>query len=462
MKFFFILLILVLTYFAGNLYRYELPSEISQPQVTSTHLPIISITFESITTKGKRPGWIEVISENPLEKMGPYPIAIESSGNTAIRFPKKRLSFQFGKKSNWLEGTSRKMLDLRSDDDWVLDGTYRDRLLFRNKLNHDLYTDLRGKKETISSRFVEVYINNDFEGVYILSERIDRKQLGLPKRSEISIKELVVKYFEQVSHSAKNYYIHRLNRMIYRTIIKFRRATTHPEKLDTVLYKASLAGANLKINNPMMTGFYQKYPHEKYGPDSSNLTDFILFINNSTIGDFRKNIWKYLDRGATLDYLYFMLLNTGYDNMQANYYLQFFDKKFKFIPWDLDGTLGRQGSDNRVLIKFDTWRFSSNGLFLRLFRGDDPQFLRDLIDGWFKKRRNLFSKESLNSRFNKYYSNLEKSDALYRNHKRWGFLENKSELDKVSQINELRDWIDKRLKFVDQKLRKVRADLLDK
>lgn len=454
MKTTFVLILLIAILFTGNLFQYELPSNIASPKVTPTHLPIISLTAPFLENGIKRPAYLELISENVSDSIGPYPVSIEISGNTSIRYPKHRLSFQFTKKEDWTKSISRSLLNMRSDDDWVLDAAFRDNLLFRNRLNHNLYNQITQSNQTINSRMVEVYLNNVFYGVFTLSEKIDHKKLNMKKHSIYStFKTSFVKYFENLSMKSKFEYFHRINRAISRIPLKLEKLFPNTSELDEVLYKASTFGSNLSS----LRGFSQKYPHSKYGISTSNLDNFVHFITTSSDAKFTQEIWEHVDRKSTIDYLCFLMLNTGQDNMNANYYLLFQNGRFKFIPWDLDNTFRSINIRNgQIQAKFNIWNFNSNALFKRLLSGTDKFFLNDLIIRWEQLRQDEFSNSSLKALFMSEYESLTKSQSIYRDHDLW----NKPNPD--AEFRLVLEWLDQRLAFVDQKLKKVRADQLGK
>ncbi|MCK5882544.1 MAG: CotH kinase family protein [Bacteriovoracaceae bacterium] len=448
-------LILIISLFTLMYDQYVLPSEaISPVDMVKTGLPIISITAPyPLSSRYKRPGLLEIISADPTIAMGPYPIAIEFAGSTAVRQVKKRYSFQFSKKKDWLDGVNRSPLGLKSDDDWTLDAAFRDHLIFRNKLNHDLYNKIVGEKITLTSKIAEVYFNGEYSGLYVLGERADKNLYKMhPSLIYKTYYTNFMKFFERLSHKVKSSYAFRICRIAYRTPLKIIKLFSSPNHLSDVLYKAN-PGANFTRTDK----YSQKYPHLRYTPLASNLNSMIKLVNEAPKEKFQKKIWKELDRQSTIDYLVLLIVNGGYDNMTCNYMLHYKNDRFYFRPWDLDGTF--KSIDNltdQLHAAFDHWPFMSNALYKRLFRGDDPQFLRDLIDKYFELRKSTISYASLKKMFLDNYKVVSTSGAIERDHKFWDRYNSRDEL------NQTLVWVKKRLAFVDAKLKKVRAGLLDK
>lgn len=84
------------------------------------------------------------------------------------------------------------LLGMRSMSKWILDAMAIDRICMRNRVAMDIWneysplpylTDFNSRSGTVG-RFVEMYINNQYKGIYCLSNRINRKLLNLKKYDE--------------------------------------------------------------------------------------------------------------------------------------------------------------------------------------------------------------------------------------------------------------------------------------
>ncbi|NJK85150.1 MAG: hypothetical protein HC906_03475 [Bacteroidales bacterium] len=64
------------------------------------------------------------------------------------------------------------LIDMPREHDWILYAPYSDKTLMRNILSFDLGRQLGNYQ--CRGRFVELYINDDYRGVYVLLERIKR------------------------------------------------------------------------------------------------------------------------------------------------------------------------------------------------------------------------------------------------------------------------------------------------
>jgi len=70
------------------------------------------------------------------------------------------------------QGIDFPILDMNTQEDWVLYAPYSDKSLIRNELTFKLAQYLSTWQPKY--KFCEVYINGDYKGVYLLIEKIKR------------------------------------------------------------------------------------------------------------------------------------------------------------------------------------------------------------------------------------------------------------------------------------------------
>ena len=106
---------------------------------------------------------------------------IEVRGSSSQQFPKKSYGFE-----TWsINGTSidTSLLGMPSESDWILNANYTDKSFLRNVMAYQLWHDM-GHYST-RYHFVELILNNQYQGIYILSEKIkrDKNRLNIAKLS---------------------------------------------------------------------------------------------------------------------------------------------------------------------------------------------------------------------------------------------------------------------------------------
>jgi len=100
-------------------------------------------------------------------------ISIELRGESSLYFyPKKSYSLETQTATG--ENNNVSLLGLPEENDWVLYGPYGDKSLIRNVLSYGLFGQMGHYAPR--TRFVEVVVNDDYKGLYILTEKIKRDQ----------------------------------------------------------------------------------------------------------------------------------------------------------------------------------------------------------------------------------------------------------------------------------------------
>ena len=150
-------------------------------EFTSSNLPIIVIDThgQTVVDEPKITATIGIINNGPdsinniTDPFTDYNgwIGIELRGNsTQTLFPKKPYLFETRDSSG--ENLDVSLLGMPEDNDWILLASYIDRTFIRDPLAHYL-SALMGSWSS-RCRFCEVVVNNEYLGVYILTEKIKR------------------------------------------------------------------------------------------------------------------------------------------------------------------------------------------------------------------------------------------------------------------------------------------------
>jgi hypothetical protein len=66
------------------------------------------------------------------------------------------------------------LLDMGKEADWILNGQYVDRALFRNRLAFDLFQDMGDQRFATDTRFCELELDGEYLGIYTLGEKLER------------------------------------------------------------------------------------------------------------------------------------------------------------------------------------------------------------------------------------------------------------------------------------------------
>lgn len=147
---------------------------------TSSNLPIVVINTngQTIVDEPKIPAQMGIIDNGPgirNQVADPYNnyngyIGIELRGSSSQSFPKKQYGIELQDALG--NGIDKSLLGLPKKDDWILFAAYDDKTLLRDALAYHLGRQLG--RYASRSRFVELVLNGEYQGVYVLLEKIKR------------------------------------------------------------------------------------------------------------------------------------------------------------------------------------------------------------------------------------------------------------------------------------------------
>jgi len=158
----------------------EVPAWFFSPQPFTSTLPIILIDTEgqTIPDEPKIHSMMRIIDNGPgMENNVTDPstgynghIGIEIRGASSQMYPKKQYAVET--RDELGENLNVELLGFPSENDWILYAPYSDKTLIRNDL---VYTLARQTGNYASrTKAFELFLNDEYRGVYILIERIKR------------------------------------------------------------------------------------------------------------------------------------------------------------------------------------------------------------------------------------------------------------------------------------------------
>lgn len=163
----------------------------SPAEFISSNLPVIVISTnngQAIIDDPKIPAKLKIYNKgagqrNYLTDLPQFDgnIGIEIRGSSSQMFPKKSYGFE-----SWdIPGNSIDVsfLGMPAESDWILNANYTDKSLLRNVMAYQLWQNL-GHYAT-RYQFVEVILNEQYQGIYIFSEKIkrDKNRVNISKIS---------------------------------------------------------------------------------------------------------------------------------------------------------------------------------------------------------------------------------------------------------------------------------------
>ena len=344
---------------------------------------------------------------------------------SAMRFQSTDCSFHerggssevFPKKSYKIDLADVKLsfLGMRKDDDWILNALYDDAGLIHNKLSFQVWREIAAynnvpNDDGTTMEFVEVFIDNEYLGVYGLTERIDKKELSLKK-----------------------------NDVLYKC-----RADRIPEEHNYTN----------EITDEMRPIFVLKYPDDYSDDDWKPIKTWVNYFLKEEFSTYEEGA-ALLNMENTLDYNLYCMLIGGVDNKRKNVFFVAECQHdgsyvFKKVPWDTNATWGNiwlewEESNNTL---YDPSAYQSVDQWVTdmsvLYFYDDVKVSNMLYQRWIELRQNgVVTPEKICEMADEQFSYLHASGGYKRNYERWP---NGTEYWKDEFIYE---FINKRIDFLD-------------
>lgn len=406
--------------------------------LSNESLPLVNITVEidRVTKPDYTPATIEIADplmrtdgENIVTK---FNAKVKYRGNTSLRYDKKSFNVKLlNEKGKSLDAN---ILGLRLSDAWILDAMAIDRIRMRNRVNFDTWNAMsrtpyeteHAQRNGTVGRFVEVFINGKYHGLYCCTDKVNRNLLGVKKADKDEdgnpvIKGVVYKGDQWSDATKLNGY-----------------------------YDQSMDGASW---NEWELDYPDDYPcEEAYTP----LKNFIDYCVSSTDDDFKNGIDENFYWQNFVDYQVFMLSQGLRDNHLKNSFLSIVNIKkghrIMITPWDLDCSLG--GSWDGYY-NYDTETLENVltiGLYRRLWNNNVNKYQTAVADRWLELSTGVLSVEEFNKRLDAYTDQIVNSGAWQREYDMWN--NNPVPLTKnlYDEISYVKDWYKRNFKNLNENI----------
>ena len=338
----------------------------------------------------------------------------------------------------------QRFFGLRNDDKWMLDAGQPDVFRLRNRMAMDLWNKMASKPyyadeepkalNGVRGDVVEVFLGDEWRGIYNLSEFIDRKQLKL-KKLDSGTGEIRGCLYKGVSWS-----------------------------------KTQMFDFFNSYDNGKDTFFGYEFKYPELGDDSDTvdwvpLIEANNFANRSTDEEFQEHVADYFDIPVLIDYNIFFNVVNAVDNTGKNMYWAVYDKtqtkRLTPTPWDLDATFGQRWG-GQLVHETDEGYYNSPefrmdfelSLTYRFFRDNFNNYL-GLLNERYQQLRQIgqpLHTDSILAIVNHYYHALKKSGAASREEAKWSGDSDVwgDVIDFDTEYVYICDWIKRRMEFIDE------------
>ncbi len=424
--------------------------------LTQSNLAIVVITTEeAILDEPKVRGHMGIIfngegqTNHVWDSYNAYDgfIGIEFRGQSSLAlFDKKG----YGIETRNADGSNNNVsfLNFPEENDWVFHGPYSDKTLMRNALAYLLANDIMVYAPRV--RFIELIINDDYQGVYLLTEKIkkdkDRVDIADLNDTDISGDELTGGYILKIDKASGPAFNDGFESS-YKPFSGAWQTTSflyHYPKPDDITFEQKQYIKNHidQFEDLMKSDLYDD-PNLGY----PNWIDVESFIDFFIINELTKNPDAY--RLST----YF------HKDKDSN------DPRIKMGPvWDFNLGLGNvdycTGGSHTGFVATSFNSLCGDDFWVihfwweRLLR--DPNFIEGIKSRWEELRAGVFSNERLVARIDSMENHL--SQAQIRNFQRYPILENyiwpnyTVEGSYSGEVQRLRNWIVSRAEWIDENL----------
>ncbi len=344
-------------------------------------------------------------------------------GRSSRAYPKSNYKIELLEdKDGVLKERDETLLGMRLEGDWNLNGMYAEPTKVRDKVAADVWLAVTEDREAVGfstgyqCEYVEVIINGRYHGLYLLTERIDQKQLGL--------KDGEYMYFSE-GDIGKHY--------------------------------SQFMDLPFDENDDTIAGYSLEFPKEMNDTENEwELFGELTKAVESTGPDkFEAVAPTLIDVNSLADYEIFVQAVAGCDNLiQNTFYVARLQEdgthRFEFVPWDLDQTFGNKwfgdhtplltGEDLNGMRDYECHFWVSEKMKFT----NACDFNNILKERYAQLRKTVLSTETLTDMVQDANEAIVNSGAYARNKTRWPY-------GGYSIITDpLEDYIEDHMKFVDR------------
>jgi subtilisin-like proprotein convertase family protein len=417
---------------------------------TTSDLPIVSINTYGLLIPDEpkiyafmsiidNPSGVNALTDTPTFTSH---IGIETRGNSSQGVVKK--SYGLTTQDGFGTDINVSIFGMPAEEDWVLIANYNDKTLFRNAMAYEMAR--RTGRYASRTQFCEVFINNQYRGVYHFGEKIkrDNERVDIAKLepTEISGDNLTGGY-----------------------ILKIDKEDPGGEPGFISPYQP--------VNHPngQVTKYLYVYPdaidivvEQKNYIESYVVGNFENALNSSQFTDPTLGYRPYMDEASFMDYFLINEIGKNVDGYRISTYLHK-DKNGEIVMgpvWDFDLAFHNADYCDGYLYTGWAYEFPCDYDYYqppywwsRLFQ--DDLYAHDLHEKWVFYRQNIFSDASMNALIDQ--MSAEVTQAQARNFQKWSTLGRyiwpnpyPYATTHAEEVSSMRNWIMQRLHWMDDNL----------
>ena len=405
-------------------------------------LPLVNVEVDVSGLKKESyiPGHITIVDAEMRTEgrlMASFDCKLRYRGASSLKYEKKSFAIKLLDSDG--EDLDANVLGIRKENDWILDAMAIDRIRMRNRVCFDIWneisktpykTDFDNRNGTLGY-FVEVYLNGDYHGLYCMTDKIDRKLLGLKKAKEQSDGSV---YVRGVLYKGESW-----------------TDATGMSGYDT----------SESFDEELWNGWELQYPDDYPCYDAwkplMNLIDFC----NTRNAFFKLHYRQHFYYDNLVDYALFIMGLNIIDNNVKNTHFSCPDinvnETYLITPWDLDCSLGGlyEGSHYEEYTKIS--ELTSNYIYYQLYVYNVDNFRVSMKERWQELLSGIMSLDNFNARLDTYAKRFKESGAWQREYDKWN--NNPVPLDLDTELEYVKNWYVKNIAAMNKTLGVIADDI---
>ena len=410
--------------------------------MTQQSLPLVNLEFD--TTMLNFQSFITgkiTIAEHDSDStiMSQYDCLVSKRGKTARNLPKVSLAIKLVDEQG--EKLDVNLLGLRNDNTWILDAMAIDKMRMRNRVCFDVWNEFShtmwdtsfGNRNGTVGTMVEVFLNGSYNGIYHLSDKINRQLLNLRKAKVNSDSTVTIK---GVLYKGKN-------GLITNTLMEYEQAS---------------------VDTTMWNSFELQYPEDYPCQDAwQPLMDIIDFNGTTTDQYFAEHYNEWYYTSNLVDYWCLLVAFNIMDMPYKNTFLSTpdinFGHQYMLSPWDLDASLGRDYNGKTANYTAEFGRLNFYAPFNRLIAGNIDNFKGKIATRWAELTQTALSQANLESHINAIAQRFVESGAWQREYERWRGTRVAINANINSEINYVKGWYGRNYNYISTGMAFWREDI---
>lgn len=406
-----------------------------------TFLPIVEISSsKSFSRSDYVDGKFRLHDPDRTETDTTFTAKLRYRGASATNYAKKSFNVKLYEADATTDFDAN-LLGLRTDHTWILDAMAIDRIRMRNRVCFDTWnaidrvpyaTNYNERNGTVG-RFVEVFLNGKYHGLYCFTDKVNRKLLNLTK---------VLQDTETGTVTPRG--------LLYKG--KQWGNDTYLSNVASAQLSTTATWGNWELSYP------DDYPSQAAWLPLRNLITSNGVSDSLFCARFDENY--YFD-----NVLHYVLLQLAYnleDNGMKNMYLstkntQKFGHRFLFTVWDMDSSLGGLWNGSRNDEMANEAYVTRVKPLRRLYSNNLLGFKDSLRVAWAELKETTLSLDSVARRLNRYKELIKEAGAWKREAGKWSLYANGGYVmpeitDLDAEVDYVIDWYSRNMARLDELL----------